>query len=66
MPDGLGAEGAAVIVQAEPSQCSTKELSPATLGMTLGRKLFDNALGPANPTAQQSDALAQVTELNWS
>ena len=66
MPEGLGAEGASVTVQAEPSQCSTKEPSPATLGMTLGRKLLDSALGPANPTAQQSDALVQVTELNWS
>ncbi len=66
MPSGAGAVPAGTTDQSSPFQCSTKAWPPDTWGMMLGRKLSDRALGPANPTAQQSDAVEQVTELNWS
>ncbi len=67
MPEDPGApEGEAATDHVLPSQCSARALAPGTYGSTLGRKPLWLWVGPANPTVQQSDELAQVTELNWS
>jgi hypothetical protein len=65
-PAGLATAGAGVTDQVAPFQWSINTVLPATLGATPGRNPYWIWLGPAYPTAQQSELVVQVTEVNWS